>query len=143
MKHSMAVVNRRDLLRVLLREAHAVAGELSGRPHLRLSQIATLADGQIAKIRPRILSGVSIIAVGGWLHAADRERPGGVRLFESTSETDFVVAAFTGEKSIEQLSDEYTARFGGSREAAFRHIKECVLELVRVGVCVPSNALEM
>jgi hypothetical protein len=130
---------RRDFFRWLTRERAAALRRLRDVPQLSLADLPKLPPPVLASVKPRVLTGVSIVPVEGRVFA---ELPGGsqpVPLFPMDPATLAIFNRFNGRNSVGQVAEAVCAESRLAPEAAFMAVRAMFLRLTSLGVCVPSN----
>ncbi len=131
---------RRGFLPVLLREAVVALGMLRGGEGGRLSELASLPDEQLAKIKPLLNPAYEIQVEDEQVLARHKDTGLTVPMF-ATDEREALMAfdLFDGQHTIEQAGALLSGHMEWDKEAGFAYARDLFLRLVEDVVCVPKD----
>ncbi len=132
---------RRQLLSEAVTWLQVTAEATPDRPARRLGDLRTLADAELATIRPRIAPGCAITVNHGWVLA----RPAGagageaIPLTSTSGPTLTVFNAINGMTTIAQIAARVAAETGWADADAFAFCRNTILHFVGLRVCIPAD----
>lgn len=133
--------SRRRFFKLLIGETIAFIDELCGRPQFRLVDLTKLSDTALAQIMPMVRPGVKIVVTEQ--HIGIRRHSGAEMtvLFNSEPANLFVFNRFNGLTTLGHIGEELDVTMSWNEKHGFAYAKRLFLQLVQVGVCVPSNPI--
>jgi hypothetical protein len=126
----------------MVNEAFALVGSFKGRKVCRIEELGSLADDQLAKVRPIIKADCEILVNEG--HVCYRRGKTGatVQLFPNEGVKRRAIDFFDGEHSIGQIGDALAQEMDIEQARGFACVRETFLSLVSHLVCVPRDSLD-
>lgn len=131
--------SRREFFRALFQEGIVFRGSLQGGQGFRLSDLGSLPDSQLARIRPMLNPDCEISVDQG--HAWSRSKKAGsiLRLFPTAKENTLTFDMFTGQHTLEEIGQHLAQEMGWDEARAFAQARGLFLSLVERQVCFPKD----
>lgn len=130
--------SRRQFLRLLALEMEVAQGQAADGAAYKLSRLGTLADEQLALVRPGLAPGVSIAARDGVVYGRLAESNETRALFSDHWLTAATLRDMDGRNALAEVASGLAARTGWPRPVAFAFARGLFLHLVEQCVCVPQ-----
>ena len=130
---------RRSFFRSFLGEVASLGRTAGGVPQCRISDLHTMADARLARIRPVVRPGWRVEVDGAQIRGTG---PGGqqpIALFSSEIENTEAFNGFDGETPLEDVARRVALRLDWDEAAAFEHVRVLFLRLCDLGACMPSR----
>ncbi len=134
-------LNRRNFFRRFVGQIISLEEEARGIPQHQLNELGKLPDSVFSQIKPMVRPDVEIIAEDDQVNGRIKGKQEIFFIFKRELATTVLFNQFNGQNTISQISDELARILSWDKEAAFCHTKDFFLELVRLRVCVPANAI--
>ncbi len=130
---------RRQLLSEAVTWLQVTAEATPERPARRLGDLRTMADAELASIRPRIVPGCAITVDDGWVlaHPAGTGEP--IPLTATSGPSLTVFNAINGMTTIAQIARRVATETGWADAEAFAFCRNTILHLVGLRVCIPAD----
>ena len=134
--------SRRTFWRALLQEICVTASSLDGRDNVRLSELGTLPDEELARIRPAINPACEISLADGHVCVRHEAAQATRKLFPIERANLIAFNWFDGKHEIGEIGRRVAREMGWDEPHAFAHTRELFLSLVAQLVSVPANPPE-
>ena len=134
--------SRRTFWRALLQEMCVTITSIDGQENVRLSELGTLPNHKLARIRPAIAPECSISMDGGYVCARHKAAPGKLQLFPIERQNLLAFNLFDGRHELGDIARHVALEMGWDEPRGFAHTRELFLSLVARLVAVPGNAPE-
>lgn len=132
-------VSRRKLFPALLTELDAFTSKADGGVVLKLEDLGTCPEEQLALITPAIVTGCKIIAAGGRVYAELPSVSGRFEIFPLGTPAQMLFDLFDGMTTLAEMSADLACQMGWEISRAFAYTRGFFLWLVLAGVCLPKR----
>jgi hypothetical protein len=136
------VCNRRTFFRALFQEAIIIRGSLKGGQGGRLSELGSLPDEQLARVRPILTPEYETFVDQGHVWGRNKTTKAVLKLFPAEQENLVAFNMFDGQHTLGEIGRRLAQEMGWDEAAAFAHARDLFLSLVGPMVCVPRDAPE-
>jgi hypothetical protein len=123
-------------------EAFAFVGSFKGSKVCRIEELGSLADDQLAKVRPIIKADCEIFVDESHVCYRTGKTVATVQLFPNDKVKLRAIDFFDGEHSIGQISDALSQEMDLEQAHGFDSVRETFLSLVSQLICVPRDPLD-
>jgi hypothetical protein len=138
-RESVAIpTSRRALLRSVLTELHAFSEKVDGKPTLKLADLASLPDEDLARIRPIKAPDCTIRLRDQWVWAQPAGAAGPVALFPVDSPALAAFNLLNGNHDLQQVCQALIDQTHWPAERCWAYTRGLFLKLVSLRVCVPK-----
>jgi hypothetical protein len=134
--------SRRTFFRALFQEASVIHGSLKGKEGFRLSELGSLPDGQLARVRPVVHPDHEIFLDQGYVCSRRKRAEATSKLFPTEKENLVAFNMFNGRYDLGQIGGRLAQEMGWDETSAFAHVRDLFLSLIERGVCVPQDPPE-
>lgn len=137
-------VSRRRFFRVVTGDFIVLFDELHGKPQLRLSELSDCPQHVLSRIKPILLPGAQAAVSKQQVTTRYEQVKTVVSVEHPDQATKFLIdRIYDGQKTIGQLTSELAANMSWDEQQSFGCARDLFLKLVKAGVCIPSNYINM
>jgi len=136
--------SRRQFFRALFQEVVVIRDSLRGRPGYRLSELGSLPDDQLARVKPAVNRDYEVFVDQGdvWARYKLKEQAP-LKLFSvEEKENRIVFNMFDGRHSLGEIGNHLAQEMEWDEVRAFAHVRDMFLSLVEPMVCLPKAPLD-
>lgn len=130
--------DRRQIFHKLVTDVRVSEGRSRGGVALRLADLGSLPDEQLAFFCPALVPGCALVEDAGVLWAAVAEQGGRVRLFTPTRESRLAIDSFNGATPLRDVAHNLARHTGWDLDHSSAYVRGLFLHLVTLGVCLPG-----
>jgi hypothetical protein len=134
--------SRRNFWRALLQEVFVISGSFKGRQGCRLSELGSLPDDQLARVRPIVNPDHEIFVDQGHVWSRCKTTEATLKLFPMEKENLVAFNLFDGRYSLGEIGERLSQEMDWDEARGFVHVRDLFLSLVSRLVCVPANPLD-
>ena len=134
--------NRRTFFRALFQEVVVVRGSLKGGQGGRLSELGSLPDEQLARLRPIVNPDREVFVDQGYVCSRHKKSEATTKLFPAEEKNMVVLRLFDGRHDLGEIGSRLAQEMGWDEAGAFAHARDLFLSLVERAVCVPRDPPE-
>lgn len=136
--------SRRGFWRGLLHEAFVVSGLLKGGQACRLSDLASLPDEELARVRPAVHRACDIFVDGDQVWSHCRETGDRVCLFPTAdTASSAALGMFDGHHTLGQVGKRLAQTLDWDEARAFAHARDLFLRLAERLICLPRDPAKL
>ena len=132
---------RRQFFPALLRELVVTASAARGRPTWSLSELGSLPDEQIVKVRPVMNPEYEIVVDQDHVWSWHKKTGVATQLFAMGKENLVAFNLFNGEHTLGEVARQIAQEMEWDEAASLAHVRELFLLLVSHLVCLPRDPL--
>ena len=136
---------RRLFAQRALGEALSFIAEMRGQPQRRLSELGSLPPEKLALLAGAVRSDVELAVSADSIAVVTRAPDGSAHERPAMARTDANLAVFNrlhGKRTLGEIAGEVAQELGWERERALAHTADLFLNLVRAGICLPTNVVD-
>ncbi len=131
--------SRRQFWRALLQEAIVSYESARGREGVRLSDLGSLPDEQLAELRPMLSSAYTVTIRSGQVCSRSKATGEVAALFPKAPENLAAFNLFDGRHSLREAGRRVAEEMGWDERRGFAHARELFIALVARQICVPKD----
>jgi hypothetical protein len=136
-------VTRRQFWRALLQEVSVTFDSLQGRPGYALSDLGSLSDHQLARVKPIMHPDCESFIRQGYVWSWCKQTEVTLKLFPTDQENLVAFRMFDGQHELSEIGEHLAREMGWDPARGFALAKELFLSLVGCLVCIPKDPLDL
>ena len=136
------ILSRREAFKQMCGEILVGFDEIRGHKHCALSGLETIEREKLEGLIPFISREFELSLERNWLIGKHRNSGEEKRIFELTPDKTTAFNLINGKNSVGDIVRVFSERMGWELEQSFAFVKEILLDLVNLEVCLFANPVD-